>query len=57
MKLDANIEAVTLRQSVQLQRNVSTRPSPDVGYWAVINIFGVLKIIMYMVGGTEPVHT
>lgn len=32
MKLDANIDAVILRQSVQWQRNVSTRPGPSVGY-------------------------
>ena len=30
-KLEANMEAVILRQSVQWQRNVSTRPSPEVG--------------------------
>lgn len=32
MKLEANIEAVILRQSVQWQRNVSIRPGPSVGY-------------------------
>lgn len=31
MKLEANIEAVILRQSEQWQRNVSTRPGPWVG--------------------------
>ena len=30
-KLDANIEAVILRQSVQWQRKVLTRPGPEVG--------------------------
>lgn len=32
MKLEANIEAVIFRQSVQWQRNVSIRPGPSVGY-------------------------
>jgi hypothetical protein len=32
MKLEANIEAVILRQSEQWQRNVPTRPGPSVGY-------------------------
>ena len=31
VKLDANIEAVILRQSVQLQTKVLTRPGPEVG--------------------------
>ena len=31
MKLEANIEAVILRQSVQLQTKVSTSPGPEVG--------------------------
>ena len=32
MKLDAKLEAVILRQSVQLQMKVSTRSGPDVGW-------------------------
>ena len=31
MKLEANIEAVILRQSVQWQMNVSTKPGASVG--------------------------
>jgi len=31
MKLEANMEAVILRQSVQLQRKVLTRPGLEVG--------------------------
>lgn len=32
IKFEANMEAVILRQSVQLQMNVSTRSSPSVGF-------------------------
>ena len=32
MKLEANMDAVILRQSVQLQIKVSTRPGPWVGW-------------------------
>ncbi len=35
MMLDANIDAVILRQSEQLQTNTSTRPGPSVGYQGV----------------------
>jgi len=38
MKLDANIDAVILRQSVQWQRNVSTRPGASVGCIMVIEV-------------------
>ena len=32
-KLDANMEAVSLRQSVQLQTKVLIRPGPSTGWW------------------------
>lgn len=32
VKFDENIDAVSLRQSVQLQTKVLTRPGPSVGY-------------------------
>lgn len=44
MKLDANIDAVILRQSVQWQRNVWTRPGASVGWIMVIK--GSIKWIL-----------
>lgn len=38
MKLDANIDAVILRQSVQWQTNVSISPGPDVGCRSTISL-------------------
>lgn len=38
MKLEANIEAVILRQSAQLQRKVPTRPGPSVGWAGVLDV-------------------
>lgn len=44
MKLEANIEAVIFRQSVQWQRNVSTKPGPLVGYdQSCINIDAIYQ--------------
>jgi hypothetical protein len=37
-KLDANIEAVILRQSVQWQMNVSIRPGAWVGWGALLEM-------------------
>jgi len=39
--LDANIVAVTLRQSLQWQTWVFTRPSPSTGYYVSVTKFGV----------------
>lgn len=52
MKLDANIEAVILRQSVQWQRKVSTRPGASVGWMMVIEVnIEVILVYSQMIAG------
>jgi hypothetical protein len=48
MKLEANIEAVILRQSLQLQTKVSTRPGEVVGCWFGALVWAFLSFFLWL---------